>query len=137
MSDLSVTAANVLAGEGATKETGIAGAAITAGQTVFKDSADGKYKLADSNHATAANRVPRGVALNTAGTGQPLQIATKGPVTIGATLTAGVSYYQSDSPGGICPLADVGSGEYATFIGIATSTTVLDVGIKASGATLS
>lgn len=133
--DLTITAANVVAGSNSSTEVGTAGATITAGQAVYRDTTDGKYKLSDSNGA-AAVRVPRGVALHASANGQPLTILKSGDVTIGATITAGVAYYMSDTPGGICPVADVGSGEYATFIGIATSTTVLKVNITPSGVAL-
>lgn len=136
MSDISITAANVLKGSNAVTENGHAGATITAGQLVYLDTSDNKYKLADANGA-AALRTPRGVALNGASDGQPLQVQTRGDITIGATLTAGVTYYLSSDPGGICPLADVGSGEYACIVGIAKTTAVLSLGINASGATLS
>lgn len=135
MVDISITAASVVRGTDSHTQTGTAGATITAGQTVYLDS-DGVYQLADSNSATAAARVPAGIALNGAADGQPLTILTRGQVTIGATLTAGVVYYQSDTPGGICPVADIGSGEYATIVGIAVSTSVLDVRIVASGVAL-
>ena len=55
---------------------------------------------------------------------------------LGATLTAGVAFYLSDTPGGICPVADVGTGEYATVLGFATSTTVLNLKIQESGVAL-
>lgn len=136
MSDYSVTAANVAAGTGADIEHGTAGATITAGQLVYRDSSTGKYLLADSNSATAAARTPRGMALNGASNGQPLAIVRKGLVTTGATMTAGVGVYMSDTPGGFCPVADVGSGEYSTFLGMPTSTTVLNLDIQASGVAL-
>jgi hypothetical protein len=136
MTDISITAGNVVKGSNAVVENGHAGAAITAGQFVYLDTADMLYKLADSNGA-AALRTPRGVALNSAGANQPLAIQRSGDVTIGGTLTAGVTYYLSDTPGGICPLADVGSGEYACLLGIAKSASVLAISINASGATLS
>lgn len=136
MADLSITAASVLAGTGADVESGRAGAAITAGQIVYRDSATGNYLLADSNSATAAARRPRGIALHAAASGQPLAVHKEGPITIGATMIAGVAYYLSDTPGGLAPVADVGSGEYSSIIGIATSTTVLDVKIHSSGAAL-
>lgn len=136
MTDISITPASVVKGSNARVEHGHAGATITAGQAVYRDTS-GLYQLADSNGA-AALRVPRGIALNGASANQPLAIQLSGgDITIGATLTAGVTYYLSDTPGGICPLADVGSGEYACIIGIAKSTTVLAIGINASGATLS
>jgi len=109
---------------------------ITAGQTGYLDTADGKWKLADNNSATAAVRTPGGIALNGASNGQPLAVLTQGPITIGAALTAGVAYYLSDTPGGICPVADLGAGEYPTVIGIASSTTVLKVSINSAGVAL-
>lgn len=136
MADLAITAANVLAGAGAAVSRGVAGATVTAGQTVYLDTSTGKWKLADNNSATAAVRTPGGIALNGASDGQPLAVLTEGPITIGAALTAGVAYYLSDTPGGICPVADLGAGEYPTVIGIASSTTVLKVAINPSGVAL-
>lgn len=136
MVDITITAANVAAGSDSQQERGTAGATITAGQAVYKDAADGKYKLADNNSATAAVRQPLGIALNGASDGQPLTIHKLGDITIGATLEAGTTYYLSDTPGGICPIADVGSGEYAAIIGIAKSTSVLAVKINYSGVAL-
>lgn len=136
MTDVSITAANVVAGENASVERGTAGATITAGQVVYLDSADRRYKLADSNSATAAARAPRGIALNGAASGQPIAVQTAGDLTIGGTLTAGVAYYLSDSPGGVCPVADIGSGEYSVLLGMAKSASVLAVNIQASGVAL-
>ena len=51
-------------------------------------------------------------------------------------MTAGVAYYLSDTPGGICPVADLASGEYPTVLGIATSTTVLAFDPQAAGVAL-
>jgi hypothetical protein len=136
MSDLSITAANVLAGSGARTVDGTAGASVTAGQVVYLDSATNTYKLADCDSATAAVRSPDGIALHAAASGQPLEVLTRGPITIGATMTAGVAYYLSPNAGGICPVADVLSGDYPTIVGIATSTTVLDVLFHESGVAL-
>ena len=66
----------------------------------------------------------------------PLGVLKSGDLTIGATLTAGTAYYLSDTAGGICPLADVGSGEYVVLIGIAKSTSVLAVDIQYPGVSL-
>lgn len=136
MVDLVITAASVIPGVGSNTIGGAAGATIAAGQVVYRAAATGQFQLADSNSATAEARAPVGIALNSASAGQPLSVHTSGPVTIGATLTAGVAYYLSDTPGGICPVADVGAGEYVSLIGLATSTTVLDVSIKSSGVAL-
>lgn len=136
MADLTITAANVVAGSGARTAAGTAGATITAGQVVYLDSASSTYKLADCDSATAAVRSPAGIALNGASSGQPIDVLTSGPITIGATLTAGVAYYLSATAGGICPVADLAAGDYPTIIGIATSTSVLSVKIHESGVAL-
>lgn len=136
MADLTITAASVLAGSASTRKIGTAGATITAGKAVYLDEDTNEYNLADSNGASSTIRTVTGIALNGASDGQPLFVLTGGDITIGATMTAGVAYYLSDTPGGICPVADIGTGEYPCLIGIATSTTVLKVGIQYSGVAL-
>lgn len=136
MADLTITATSVAAQGGAKIRHGTAGAAVTAGQVVYLDESAGTWKLADNDSATAAARSPRGIALNGAASGQPLAVHLEGPITIGATLTAGVAYYLSSAPGGICPVADLATGDYPTIVGIATSTTVLDVKFHESGVAL-
>ena len=135
MADITITAANVIAGSGASILRGAAGGAVTAGQIVARNS-NGTFVPADNNAVTASGRTAIGVALNGAANGQPIAVASAGPVTIGGTLTAGVAYYLSDTPGGICPVADVGAGEYVVLLGIATSTSVLNVAIQNSGVSL-
>jgi hypothetical protein len=135
MADISITAANVVPGSDAVRESGTAGATITAGQLVYLDTSDMKYKLADSNGA-AALRVPNGIALNGASNGQPLSVQKGGDITIGGTMTAGIPYFLSDTPGGLCPLPDIGTGEYSCIVGIAKSTSVLSVNIQPSGVAL-
>lgn len=136
MADLSITAGNVVRGSTSQTEAGTAGATITAGQVVYRDVSDGKYKLADCDSATAEVRSPRGVALNGASDGQPLTILLSGDVTIGATLTAGTTYYLSATPGGIAPVGDLGTGDYPVVVGIATSTSVLKVDFVEAGVAL-
>lgn len=136
MTDISITAANVMAGNTATIARGTAGAAITAGQVVYLSPTTGKYDLADTDSATAAVRNAVGIALNGAAAGQPIAVCIKGPVTIGATIAAGVAYYLSGTPGGICPVADVASGDYPLIIGMGASTTVLNVDIQYPGVAL-
>jgi len=136
MADISITAANVLAGTNSTRKHGTSGATITAGQVVYLEDSSNTWKLADNNSATAAVRTAQGIALNGAASGQPITVLTGGDITIGGTLTAGTAYYLSDTPGGICPVADIGSGEYSCFLGMATSASVLSVAIKYSGVAL-
>lgn len=137
MTDLVITPTSVAAGTGAVIEHGTAGDTITAGQVVYLDEdGSGRYELADTDSAAADARRPRGIALNGASDGQPLAIVKSGPVTIGATVAAGVAYYLSGTPGGICPVADLAPGDYTAIIGMGISTTVLQVGIQAPNVVL-
>lgn len=131
MAALTITATSVAAISCVTTQ-GTAGATITAGQVLYLDAATGTYKLADADGA-AALRVPVGIALNGAASGQPVLVATSGSITIGATLTGGIAYYLSPTAGGISPVADIITGCYPTILGIATSATVLQLQILQSG----
>lgn len=133
MADLTITAANVLKGAGAKVTHGEAGAAITQGQQVYHEAATRTWKLGDADGASAAIRTATGTALNAASPGQPLAVQTEGDITIGATLTPGVAYYLSGTPGGICPFADVGTGEYVCLLGIAKSASVLSLNYLYTG----
>lgn len=130
MANLTITAANVVAGDGAATEAGTSGEAIAAGQAIYKSTDTGKYMLADSNSATAEARRARGVALNNAAANQPLDVLRSGDLSLGAVLTPGTAYYLSDTPGALCPVADVGAGEYVCLIGLARSTSVLSVNVQ-------
>jgi hypothetical protein len=135
MSDLSVTAASVLAGASALVEHGCrAGATLVAGQVVYKDT-DGLLKLSDSNGAAALKAV-YGITLNGGGASQPISVIKRGPLTLNAVLTAGTTYCSSTTPGGIAPQADITTGGDVIILGVALSTTVLDVNINDTGVTL-
>lgn len=136
MTDIVITPASVVAGANAITEHGVAGETIAAGKAVYLEAASNKYRLADNNAATAEVRLARGIALNGASDNQPLAIAKAGPVTIGGTLLPNVAYYLGDAPGGICPVADLLSGEYPCLLGMATSASVLVIDIQAPGGAL-
>lgn len=126
MADITITAASVVPGSDAQIDYGhVAGEAIIQGKTVYLNSTTKKWNLADSNSATVEQRKATGISLNSASLNQPLAVQKSGTITIGATLTAGLAYYNSDTPGGICPVADVGTGEYVEVIGLANSTTTI------------
>lgn len=133
MADLVITAANVVAGENAVKESALAGEAITAGKTMYVDPATKKFMLADSNSATAEAKAATHIALNGAALNQPVVGIKGGDLAVGAVLTAGSTYFLSDTPGGICVDADVGAGENVCQVGIAKSTSVLAVKFIAPG----
>lgn len=136
MADIAITAANVLAGGNSTIDRGgVAGAAITAGQVVYKEAATGLLKLADADAVAAEGKVPYGIALNGGATGQPIAVALPGSdITIGGTLVGGTAYYLSDTPGGIRTTPD--TGDLVVLLGLAKSTTVLAFRPLNSGVTL-
>ena len=133
MSDLAITAANCVPASTVAIKHGVAGETITAGMAIYKASATGKWMKADSDSATAEARTATGIALCGSSLNQPISYMESGDVTLGATLVANTSYFLSNTAGGICPLADVGTGEYLQLIGIATSTSVLRVNMTATG----
>lgn len=130
MADLTITAASVIAGADAARESGTAGATVAAGDVVYLASATKKWMLADADSATAEARKAIGIALNGAALNQPVDVLTGGDVTLGAVLTAGTSYFLSDEPGKICPLADLATGDYVCLLGLAKSTSVLTVDVQ-------
>jgi hypothetical protein len=137
MVDIVITPGNVIAGEGADIDRGTAGATILAGQVVYLNETTKRYALADNNAASPPEiKIPRGIALHGASNGQPLAVLRAGEVTIGATIVAGGDYYLGDTAGGICPRADVTTGETVSLIGLAKSTTVLIVNIQRTAVTL-
>jgi hypothetical protein len=135
MADISITAANVIAGSNASTASGTAGVAITAGQVVALDNSTtpATVKLADVNSASAWQRTPVGIALNGAAAGQPVVYQTGGDITIGGTLVAGAAYFASGTAGGVRPQADNTTGDYPALLGLATSTSVLRIGLLAPG----
>lgn len=136
MADLTITAANVVAGADAVIEQGKFGASVTAGQALYRDEADKKLKLADNDSVTASVRGFRGIALNGGANNQPGAILRSGDVTIGGTLVAGTTYCLSSTPGAICPQADVASGDEVVVVGVAKSATVLRVDAVDTGVVL-
>lgn len=122
MADLTVTAASVLFTSG-TKITGVAGAAITAGQCLYLDSATSTLKLAQCD-GTAAEADAVGIALHAAGSGQPVTYAATGSViNIGATTAKTTTYLVAETAGGVAPQADIStSTRKIVRLGYATAT---------------
>lgn len=131
MADLTITATSVVPQPGATIRSATAAAAITAGQILYLNSS-GLAALADAN-ASASSEVV-GMAVCNAAAGQTVSYISAGPCAMGTILTAGVIYVLSSTAGGLCPAADLGSTEYTSIVGVATSTSVLSVKINNSGA---
>lgn len=128
--DLTITAASVAKSTGAVTSTGEAGATITAGQAVYLAS-DGQLELADADAVLTAECV--GIALHGASTGQPLTYQRGGRISIGATTTVGQIYVVSTTAGGIAPYSDLASGDFPTIIGMAPTTSTIDIDLNSLG----
>jgi hypothetical protein len=112
------------------------GATIAAGQSVYKDTADGdKWKLADADNTTVtAGSGGVGIAMTPGVDDGKGIIATGGSVIlVGTTMAVGTTYIVSDTPGGIKPTADAASGDNVTLLGNAATTTQLDITAVATG----
>lgn len=139
MADLSVTAANVLASSAATilRQYNF-GATVTAGQAVYLDSSTITWKLIDSNAAVTGNELAttKGISLVSGASGQPADVCIRDTdFTPGATLTNGSAVYSSTTAGGVTH--DVpASGAYPTSLGVAKSTSKMNLNPTSSGAVI-
>ncbi len=133
MADLTITAANVGAVTGYRSVPVIYGAAVAHGEPVYKKSSDSKYYPADA----ATNPEAIGIALTPGFAADDVGIIlTAGPLYLGAILTAGEHYVVSATAGKIAPRGDLIATNTLTSLGIALSTTVLDVQINQTGVVL-
>lgn len=115
--DYTVTATSVLASTAAVTVKGVAGASITAGMSLAKDT-DNSLKAYDANGAGALHTFA-GIALNGAATGQPVFYATSdASFTPGFTVAAGAVVIGSATAGLLCPVADLATGHYLTIVGV-------------------
>lgn len=135
MADLSITAANVKKGTTGEIKRATAGATITAGQVLYKDTSDSnKFKLADVTTSSATATVA-GVALNNAAASQPVNYVDAGTLDLGATLTVGSTYVLSAS-GAIAPIGDLASSDYVSYIGYATAADSMTLMVESTGVTV-
>ena len=127
MAALTITASQVLAPTDGSGNfvTGVAGADLTAGQSVYLDASTNTYKLADSN-ASQATAQAVGIATHAALTGQPvkLQGGRGGYLTLGAGAApaVGTIYCVGATAGSIVPSADLTTGDYVTVLGVGATT---------------
>jgi len=131
--DKVVTPANVLASASAQKLTGIAGAAITAGQVLYYNSTTGKLQPAIANAATL--QTPVGIALNTAAVGQPVSYTASDPAfTPGyATSVGETTYLSAGTAGNVTLFSNLTTGQspgqqpVIVYLGTGTATAVLNI----------
>ena len=133
MADLVITVGNVLAASTAVVAIGVAAESLSAGQVIYKDATNSnKITRADAN-AGAATSAAVGITLHAALAGQPIQYIVSGGFNPGATVAVGTIYIVSSAAGGIAPSSDLASTWYTTILGIATTTTNINVQINSGG----
>lgn len=144
MAEQSVTAANVEVDSTSAKQGVIVtgGATITAGQALYKDSADSEYKLADADDGSAATALPSAISVSGGADGQEMVIATRGAsINCGFTTASGEVYALSStdvgtvngSAGGICLHSDLGSEDRAVVLFVGTGTAVVELLFEDAG----
>jgi hypothetical protein len=109
------------------------GATVSAGNPVYRDAADGKYKVADAN-ASSSTAAVVGVAMTPGiDTGYGLIAISGSIVLVGTTMAVGSSYYVSATAGSIIPEADLATNDYVSRIGTASSATQIILSLEATG----
>jgi hypothetical protein len=109
------------------------GATIAAGNPVYLDSADSKYKLADCN-ASSATAAVVGVAVTPGVDTGYGYIATSGSIVlVGTTMAVGSSYYVGGTAGTHIPEADLATNDYVSRTLTASSATQAILSIEATG----
>jgi hypothetical protein len=132
MANITQTAANVAAGSSATRVQLVqAGETITQGMPVYLAS-DGKYYQTDAND-TAVKAQAKGIGVSPASTDGYFLMAVDGLINLGATLAVGQIYCVSATKGAIAPYGDLTTNDFVTILGIATTTTLMDINIVISG----
>lgn len=130
--DYTVTAASVVASSDATTSRGTAGATITAGMSLAKNSG-GALVGFDAN-GTAPLYTFVGIALNGGASGQPIFYATADPsFTPGFTIAAGAIVVGSATAGLLCPAADLATGHYLTVLGVGIGSNKIKLSPLAAG----
>lgn len=127
MAALTITAASVTLVSGSV-EVGQAGEALTRGVAIYKKASDGKWYKADCNHATAENRNARAIAMSDIQADGYFTFAQgQCQIGFGAILTVGEMYFLDATAGQIIPDADLASGYYVNLLGIAISTSTMQM----------
>jgi len=140
MADLTITESQVVSDAGVIERV-TAGATVTKGQSVYRQP-NNTWALAQHDGTALESGAGTGVAIAISGgvSGQEILVQRGGVLTLGAGAApvAGTVYCVSATAGGICPLSDVGSGDYVTVLGVGKSGNKLAMGAGpiASGQTI-
>ena len=128
MADYTVTAANVQQSSSAQVQSGIAGATITAGMAVYKDSTDGKIKAADCTVDPAYECI--GIAVNNGADGQPIDYCVR-DLGFDPGFTAAIGDVVILSTAGLlAPVADLAASDYCVVVGVFTTTSLINMNLN-------
>lgn len=109
------------------------GATIAAGNPVYLDSADSKYKLADNN-ASSATATVVGIAVTPGIDTGYGYIATSGSIVlVGTTMVVGKAYYAGATAGELVPESDLATGNIVAKVLTGSTATQALLGIEATG----
>lgn len=134
--DVAVTAANVRPKKGTQLRRVVYGATITAGQWLYKDTTDSdKYKPAQSDGTLLESGGSSEIvwALTGGADLEDADVAINGKVIVGGALGVGRVYILSDTVGLMTLPDDMVSNWYTSIVGVASSTTELELILKADG----
>ena len=125
MATITITKGNVLPSTVGTRNSGIAGEALEAGQFIYLKS-DGLWYKAD---ATTLEKAGNGsaqnlrMALADAAANQPIVFAEPGSlITVGSVVAKGIWYVLSATAAKMCNHGDLTSGQYSVNLGYAPTT---------------
>lgn len=136
MAALTITVANIQLAGAVQVRTVTAGEAITQGMIVTKNATTKKWVKGNHTAAELSGTTDVAFALTKAAAdNDEILVATIGPINPGATLAKGTSYYLGQANGEIVPETDLGTGDYITRVGTATSTAILELDLRAFGQT--
>lgn len=128
MAALTQTAANVaLGGTAVLFQKVQAGEILTQGNAVYLKTSDSKYWKTDAD--AAASSVLAGVAITPAAADGYFILQTAGPINLGGTLAVGVDYYIHTTAGAIGLIGELTTGDFASRLGKAITTSVLQLDI--------
>lgn len=126
MANLSITAANVRMTATSAADFIIAGESLTPGQPAYLNSLDNRYykTIADDTEQKAEAAV---IVTGYGVAGARVPCVRGGSVVIGATLVPQTLYVVSATSGAICPIADLATDDWVTLLGLATTTTEMNL----------
>lgn len=123
MATITITKGNVIPSSVGSRNSGIAGEALEAGQLLYLKASDNKWYKADCTTAEkAGNNSPQNLrmALADAGTNQPIVFAEPGSlITVGSVLTKGIWYVLSATGGKLADHGDLTTGQFSVNMGYA------------------